>query len=149
MAKTKALAGIEETKTMTEETEEIKTAAAAEEENGKADSSGQDEADDEQSSLDPDKNDAETQKSEKTGSVETKQDPAFEKVEFVAPIDEKDNADHLIIVNGKGWRIKRGVKVMIPRYVANAYYDAQKQKLARLNFEDNLKKNSYLGDFDN
>lgn len=130
MATKKTLTGIEEakaitkeTEAMTEETEAAETTAAEE---GK---------------------DNDTESSQFPETEQKKPDPAFELVDFAAPIDEKDNADLLLIVNGKGWQIKRGERVKIPRYVANAYYDSQQQKLARLNFEDNLKKNSYLGDF--
>lgn len=139
MAKTnKTLAGIEEAKAANAATEETK--ATSEEMN--------DESSVEQESPEPSEEDSETSNTDGETEKPVKKDPLLELVEFMAPLEEKNNDDIIIIVNGKGWQIKRGRKVKIPKYVVDAYYLSQKQKLERLTFEDDLRKNSFLGDFE-
>lgn len=138
MAKTnKTLAGIEEAKAANAATEETK---ASEEIN--------DESSVEQKA--PELSEEDNEPSDTDGETEkpVKKDPALELVDFMAPLEEKNNDDIIIIVNGKGWQIKRGRKVKIPKYVVDAYYLSQKQKLERITFEDDLRKNSFLGDFE-
>lgn len=62
----------------------------------------------------------------------------------------KDNGkykdDITVIVNGKSWRIQRGVDVEIPRYVHNVIMQSEEQDLKAANFaeekQDAYKKSS-------
>ena len=80
-----------------------------------------------------------------------------EKVEKTENLDElvkyrafKDNDkykdDITVIVNGKPWRIQRGVDVEIPRYVHNVIMQSEEQDLKAANFaeekQDAYKKSS-------
>ena len=58
----------------------------------------------------------------------TKKDPLLELVPFTAfKDDDKYKDDILVSVNGRNWQIKRGVEVMIPRYVFKVLMNSQKQ----------------------
>lgn len=52
----------------------------------------------------------------------------------------KDNGrykdDITIIVNGKSWRIQRGVDVKIPRYVYNVLMQSEEQDLKATNYAE-------------
>jgi hypothetical protein len=50
--------------------------------------------------------------------------------------NDKYKDDITVIVNGKIWRIQRGVEVMIPRYVYNVIKQSEKQDLAATNFAE-------------
>ena len=62
----------------------------------------------------------------------------------------KDNGkykdDITVIVNGKSWRIQRGVDVEIPRYVYNVIIQSEEQDLKAANYaeekQDAYKKSS-------
>ncbi len=62
----------------------------------------------------------------------------------------KDNGkykdDITVIVNGKPWRIQRGVEVEIPRYVYNVIIQSEEQDLKAANYaeekQDAYKKSS-------
>lgn len=62
----------------------------------------------------------------------------------------KDNGkykdDITVIVNGKSWRIQRGVEVEIPRYVYNVIIQSEEQDLKAANYaeekQDAYKKSS-------
>lgn len=58
-----------------------------------------------------------------------------EMVKFTAFKDNGKYKDDIsVIVNGKPWRIKRGVEVEIPRYVYNVIMQSQEQDLAATNY---------------
>lgn len=62
--------------------------------------------------------------------VEKKEDPN-ELVEFEAFYDgDKYKDDIFVAVNGRRWQIKRGVKVMIPRYVYEVIKNSEEQDKA-------------------
>lgn len=50
--------------------------------------------------------------------------------------------DITVIVNGKIWRIQRGVDVEIPRYVLNVILEGEQQDLAATNYAE-AKQNAY------
>lgn len=61
-----------------------------------------------------------------------------EKVTFTAFKDnDKYKDDITVIVNGKSWRIKRGVEVNIPRYVYDVIKQSEKQDLTAANYAEN------------
>lgn len=60
--------------------------------------------------------------------------------------NDKYKDDITVIVNGKSWRIQRGVDVEIPRYVYNVIMQSEEQDLKAANFaeakQDAYKKSS-------
>jgi len=72
------------------------------------------------------------------------------RVPFMAMKDNDKYKDDIVVsVNGKAWQIKRGMKVMIPRYVLYAIEDAERQKMSAADtsqkfenqYKDNVKMN--------
>ncbi len=57
--------------------------------------------------------------------------PEKDLVPFFAIKDKDKYKDDIVVaVNGKAWRIKRGVQVMIPRFVAAVLENSQRQDIA-------------------
>lgn len=57
--------------------------------------------------------------------------PEKDLVSFFAIKDKDKYKDDIVVaVNGKAWRIKRGVQVMIPRFVAAVLENSQRQDIA-------------------
>lgn len=52
-----------------------------------------------------------------------------EKVQFYAIKDNDKYKDDIVLThNGKNWKIQRGVRVMVPRYLYNELMDSERQK---------------------
>ena len=68
-----------------------------------------------------------------------------ERVPFKAFKDNNKYKDDIVVGhNGKFWQIKRGIQVMIPRYIYNLIEDAEKQLTEAANYQLELEK-----DFEN
>ncbi len=49
-----------------------------------------------------------------------------DKYTILVPVKEKDASDLTIIVNGKTWKIQRGVEVVVPRSVYEVYRNMER-----------------------
>lgn len=57
-----------------------------------------------------------------------------ESVPFYAFKDNDKYKDDIVVgINGKNWQIKRGIQMLIPRFVYNAIMDSERQKLEASN----------------
>ena len=70
-------------------------------------------------------------------TVETPADPMRQFVTVVLPRATGKEEDFLFVgLNGKGYTIKRGIPVRVPRPVADIVYESERQRERQLKFED-------------
>lgn len=81
---------------------------------------------------------------EETGTVEGSYDAAYweERVEWLVPLDMSNPSDttYFVQVNGNFFKMKRGTKVKVPRYVIEQYNQQQAQLLSQIQTDAKLAK---------
>lgn len=67
-----------------------------------------------------------------------------EKVSLVIPVDPVNpkNISQTVQVNGKAWQIRRGERVLVPRYVYMAYRDSEVQNKCAVDMIARLAKDN-------
>ena len=80
------------------------------------------------------------------GPVEGSHEWWNEKVEFDVPLSETEKGPLMIMVNGHYWKMQRGAKVQIPRYVLQTYRDSVAQKMASLKKQEECENQNLTGE---